>query len=103
MHQEGHGRLYRAKNMRGFVSISAPVSLERVCRLKYGKSLPARVRDLGDILVYGSNGITGGHNTALSSGPTIVIGRKGSVGEVHYSTTLRSSPVSRGYTSIVSL
>ena len=35
--------------------------------------------------VIGSNGIIGYHDTPLTKGPTIVIGRKGTVGAVHYS------------------
>lgn len=55
-----------------------------ICEFKYGKSLAADNRIPGDVVVYGSNGPVGTHNAALSAGPTIVIGRKGSVGEVHY-------------------
>ncbi|MFI5408055.1 restriction endonuclease subunit S [Kaistia sp. UC242_56] len=55
-----------------------------ICEFKYGKSLAADNRIPGDVVVYGSNGPVGSHNAALSDGPTIVIGRKGSVGEVHY-------------------
>lgn len=55
-----------------------------ICEFKYGKSLAASSRIPGDAVVYGSNGPVGTHSTPLSDGPTIVIGRKGSVGEVHY-------------------
>ena len=34
--------------------------------------------------MYGSNGITGWHDEALIDGPVIVVGRKGSIGEVQY-------------------
>ncbi len=52
----------------------------------YGKSLPKQRRNaLGDIPVFGSNGIVGYHDTALTDGPTVIIGRKGTVGAVHYS------------------
>lgn len=52
----------------------------------YGKGLPKRKRNLrGSVPVYGSNGVVGFHDTALTSGPTIIIGRKGTVGTVHYS------------------
>ena len=51
----------------------------------YGKSLPDRVRSGNGFPVYGSNGVVGYHNLALTKGETIIIGRKGSVGEVHYS------------------
>lgn len=38
----------------------------------------------GPYPVLGSNGITGYHNTFHVKGPTIVVGRKGSAGEVTY-------------------
>ena len=44
----------------------------------YGKGLPAGKRNLsGHFAVFGSNGIVGWHDTALTDGPTVVIGRKG--------------------------
>jgi type I restriction enzyme S subunit len=55
--------------------------------LNYGKGLKGADRKLGPVSVYGSNGIVGSHNTALTKGPSIIIGRKGSVGAVHYSPT----------------
>ncbi len=58
-----------------------------ICEFKYGKSLPARERDEGPVEVYGSNGPVGNHTAAVSDGETIVIGRKGSQGEVQYSRT----------------
>lgn len=61
------------------------VRLGDVCEFKYGKSLPASQRDGGDSPVYGSNGIVGYHSNSISVGPTIVIGRKGSFGEVSFS------------------
>nr|BAL57129.1 type I restriction enzyme, S subunit [uncultured prokaryote] len=52
----------------------------------YGKGLPEHQRDpFGDIPVFGSNGMVGVHSEALTSGPTVIIGRKGTVGAVHYS------------------
>ena len=56
-----------------------------ICEFKYGKSLPETARAGGDISVFGSNGVVGAHNSALTEGPTIVIGRKGSHGEVNFS------------------
>ncbi|MCO4088994.1 MAG: hypothetical protein HEQ17_08620 [Limnohabitans sp.] len=54
--------------------------------LKYGKSLPATVRDsAGSVPVYGSSGVVGSHSAALTNGPVIIVGRKGNVGAVHYS------------------
>jgi type I restriction enzyme, S subunit len=42
-------------------------------------------REGGSIPVYGSNGIVGYHNRPLTLSETIIIGRKGSIGEIHYS------------------
>ena len=54
----------------------------------YGKGLPEVTRNsAGAVPVFGSNGIVGHHDTALTAGPTVVIGRKGTVGAVHYSPT----------------
>lgn len=61
------------------------VQLGEVCEFKYGKSLAAGQRKGGSYAVYGSNGQVGSHSAALSHGPTIIIGRKGSYGEVAYS------------------
>ena len=52
----------------------------------YGKSLTTRKRNAsGQVPVFGSKGIVGYHDTALTDGPTIIIGRKGTAGTVHYS------------------
>jgi type I restriction enzyme S subunit len=61
------------------------VSLGEVCEFKYGKSLPESKRALGEVAVFGSNGLVGHHDTAITTGPTIVIGRKGSFGEINFS------------------
>jgi len=60
--------------------------LGEVIELLYGKGLREQDRKPGNIPVYGSNGIVGYHNEYLVKGPGIIIGRKGSVGEVKYST-----------------
>ena len=57
--------------------------LGEICELLYGKSLPQRSRIPGNVPVYGSNGPVGTHNEHLISGPSIIIGRKGSIGEIH--------------------
>ena len=62
----------------------ALVPLGNVISLEYGKSLPANSRLEGDVPVYGSNGQTGWHNEALIQGPSLIVGRKGSIGQVHY-------------------
>lgn len=55
---------------------------EKVCTLEYGASLPKEKRIDGPYPVVGSNGITGYHHEYLVKGPAVVIGRKGSAGEV---------------------
>jgi type I restriction enzyme S subunit len=37
------------------------------------------------VKVYGSNGPVGTHSRAIVSGPGILVGRKGTIGAVHYS------------------
>ncbi|HON14052.1 MAG TPA: N-6 DNA methylase [Treponema sp.] len=58
------------------------VKLGEVCSFEYGKSLPEKSRKAGEYPVMGSNGRTGFHNEYLIEGPAIIIGRKGSSGEV---------------------
>lgn len=65
----------------------ADTTLGDVMELRYGKSLPEKDRVPGAVGVYGSNGIVGLHTTAVTEAPAIVVGRKGSIGEVHFSKT----------------
>ncbi|GIF20841.1 type I restriction enzyme S subunit [Actinoplanes tereljensis] len=58
-----------------------------VLDLVYGKALPAARRNPGPIRVYGSGGQSGWHDTALAPGPGVIVGRKGTVGAVHWSAT----------------
>lgn len=52
----------------------------------YGKSLPENYRNNSSkVPVYGSSGLVGFHTEALTDGPTIIIGRKGTVGALYYS------------------
>lgn len=61
-------------------------TLGELLPLKYGKSLPAAARDpSGSVPVFGSSGVVGQHSSALTTGPTIIVGRKGNVGAVHFS------------------
>lgn len=64
-----------------------PTTLGKIITLQYGKSLIEENRHSdGRIPVYGSNGMIGTHDIALSEGPTLIIGRKGAYrGAVHYS------------------
>lgn len=61
------------------------VELGSICEFKYGKSLPSSKRHTGSVPVFGSNGVVDNHNASITHGPTIIIGRKGSFGEVAYS------------------
>jgi type I restriction enzyme, S subunit len=56
-----------------------------VLDVRYGKGLPERNRTRGPYPVYGSNGVVGHHDKPLTTGPTIIVGRKGTVGAVHIS------------------
>jgi type I restriction enzyme S subunit len=57
-----------------------------VITFEYGKGLREDIRDQnGNIPVYGSNGIVGYHSVPLIEKPCIIVGRKGSAGQVHMS------------------
>lgn len=64
--------------------------------LAYGYSLPAHKRVPGNVPVFGSNGQVGWHNKSTVDGPGIIIGRKGSVGEVSY-TSVPFCPIDTTY------
>jgi type I restriction enzyme S subunit len=58
-----------------------------ICEFVYGDGLKEGDRKGGPYPVYGSNGIVGWHDVSLTRGPTLIIGRKGSIGEIHFSKT----------------
>jgi type I restriction enzyme S subunit len=58
--------------------------VEDILELAYGKALKASERTAGPIPVYGSGGVTGYHNEALVEGPSIIVGRKGTVGVLYW-------------------
>ncbi len=60
-------------------------NLGAVIELKYGKSLPKNDRTSGPFKVYGSNGVVGTNESSITAAPAIIVGRKGSFGEVNYS------------------
>lgn len=62
----------------------SPVRLDSFVELAYGKALKAEARIAGDVPVYGSGGITGWHNAALVNQPSIIVGRKGTVGSLYW-------------------
>ena len=51
----------------------------------YGKGLPVRSRRFGVVPVFGSAGCIDTHDEALVKGPGVIVGRKGTVGAVHWS------------------
>jgi type I restriction enzyme, S subunit len=56
--------------------------LRDILELVYGKSLSKQTRQDGNVPVYGSNGIVGYHNEAFVNQEGIIVGRKGSAGNV---------------------
>ncbi|MDO9508412.1 MAG: restriction endonuclease subunit S [Thermovirgaceae bacterium] len=60
--------------------------LGEITSLNYGKALKESDREPGPFPVYGSSGIIGSHVKALISGPVIIVGRKGNVGSVFWSS-----------------
>jgi type I restriction enzyme S subunit len=61
--------------------------LGELCRISYGKGLPKDQRIAGDYPVMGSNGPVDFHDQAITKAPCIVIGRKGSIGEIAFLRT----------------
>ncbi len=59
--------------------------LKYTARLVYGDTLISENRENGVVPVYGSNGIIDTHSSANTLSPTIIVGRKGSLGKVQYS------------------
>ena len=62
----------------------SPARLDMILELAYGKALKAEARKPGNIPVYGSGGITGWHDSPLVTQPSIVVGRKGTVGSLYW-------------------
>ena len=60
-------------------------TLGEVLPLAYGKGLPRKARGVGTVPVYGSSGVVGKHSAPLTTGPALIVGRKGNVGEAHLS------------------
>lgn len=61
--------------------------LRTLAKPLYGKALPREQRgEEGAVPVFGSAGLVGRSDRELTSGPTIIIGRKGNAGTVHFCT-----------------
>ncbi len=58
--------------------------LDSFLELAYGKALKAETRTPGGVPVYGSGGITGWHDKALVDEPSVIVGRKGTVGSIYW-------------------
>lgn len=54
----------------------------KLISLEYGKNLPEENRIPGEYPVMGSNGQVGTHNSYLVEGPSVIVGRKGSAGQI---------------------
>ena len=63
----------------------SPLLIKRVCRFCYGESLASNDRANGNVVVFGSNGPVGTHDSANTGAPCLIVGRKGSFGKVNYS------------------
>ena len=62
-------------------------TLGNILPIKYGKALAAKNRvGSGSVPVYGSSGIVGMHDASLIPGPSLIVGRKGTVGAVYFSS-----------------
>ena len=59
-------------------------TLDQLIDLKYGKALKQEDRSGSGYPVVASSGIVGFHNDYLVKGPSIVIGRKGTLGKVYF-------------------
>lgn len=81
VHSEMKGRHLHSNLPEGWAS---PKIIE-LLSVNYGKGLKKSERISGGVPVYGSNGIVGGHSSTLTKGPTMIIGRKGSIGAVNFS------------------
>lgn len=58
--------------------------IEELCTLHYGKSPKGIDSDDGIYPIYGTGGIVGSTNDYLYDKPSIILGRKGSIGNIHY-------------------
>jgi len=71
--------------------------LGAIISFEYGESLPEIKREgSGKVPVYGSNGIVGYHSKAITKGPSLIIGRKGSAGAIQI-TTVPCYPIDTAY------
>jgi len=72
------------------------IPLGKILSLEYGKSFPEKKRRPGPYAVYGSNGEIGRAHQYLLEEPTIIVGRKGSAGEINWAEP-KSWPIDTTY------
>ncbi|MGT2469299.1 restriction endonuclease subunit S [Paraburkholderia terrae] len=58
--------------------------LLKFLELQRGVDLPVQDRVLGEIPIFGSNGLLGFHNTCVADGPGVITGRSGTIGRLFY-------------------
>ena len=63
-----------------------PAVLQDLVFLQRGFDITKAQQKAGDVPVFSSAGLSSWHNTARAQGPGVIIGRKGTLGSVHYST-----------------
>lgn len=59
-------------------------NVSSILTLNYGRALKSTDRITGDVPVYGSGGVNGYHNEPLVTEESIVVGRKGSIGNLFW-------------------
>ena len=59
-------------------------ALSKLATIKYGKNQKKVLSEDGNIPIYGTGGLMGYATTALYDKPSVLIGRKGSIGKVKY-------------------
>ena len=59
-------------------------ALSKLATIKYGKNQKKVLSEDGNIPIYGTGGLMGYATTALYDKPSVLIGRKGTIGKVKY-------------------
>ena len=62
-----------------------PGVLQDLVSLQRGFDITRDQQDIGDVPVYSSSGLNSWHSEARVRGPGVIVGRKGTLGSVHYS------------------
>lgn len=62
------------------------MTLGEAIKLKRGYGLPQQSRQVGNVLIVSSSGISGWHSKPKSRAPGVITGRYGTIGQVFYIT-----------------